>query len=235
MGKELLFEIGVEEIPSTYMPGMLAALEKNARSLLGDLRLDFEGLTVCGTPRRLVLHVTGLPDQQEPVERKGLGPPVSAAFDKDGHPTKAALGFAKTFGVEVTDLSREDTPKGERLAFVVKDPGSPTSEALPFLLDGLIRQLPSPKSMRWKRGKFAFVRPIHWVLALYEGKPLTFSMTESGQPEPDYPRASNITRGHRFMANKSFEVSGYDGYISKLHDHFVEPIIDDGEGGGRIP
>lgn len=235
MGKELLFEIGCEEIPSAYMPGMLASLEERARESFDNDALNFEGLSVHGTPRRLLLHVASLDEDQKMREREALGPPVSAAFDKDGNPTKAALGFAKSFGVEVADLSRKDTPKEERLAFIVKDSGGPTSLVLPILLDDLIRQLSSPKSMRWGRGKFAFVRPIQWVLALYGGKHLNIDVTKSGQLEPDYPPSGIKSRGHRFMAPVAFEVTGFDDYLTKLRAHKVEPVVDDGAGGGRIP
>ena len=91
MGKELLFEIGTEEIPSTYMPGLLDALEEGAVRAFGEARLDFEGLSVFGTPRRLVLHVADLAERQNPLSEEILGPPVSAAFDKDGNPSEVLL------------------------------------------------------------------------------------------------------------------------------------------------
>ena len=142
---ELLFEIGTEEIPSVYMPGMLAALKENAEKALTDARLEFSGLSVCGTPRRLVLHVAGLAEHQAPLSQELLGPPVAAAFDKDGNPTKAALGFAKSNGVEVSDLGRKDTEKGERLMYLREEEGDDSKIILVSLLTNLIGEIPSPK------------------------------------------------------------------------------------------
>ena len=115
MGKELLFEIGTEEIPSTYLQGMIAALNDRAETAFGEKRLDNEGLETFGTPRRLVLHVADLAECQKPLQEEILGPPVKNAFDEDGNPTKAALGFARTNGAEVSELKKVDTPKGARL------------------------------------------------------------------------------------------------------------------------
>ncbi len=236
MSKELLFEIGTEEIPSTYMTGMLAAFEKLARGMLKESRLEYEGLSVCGTPRRLVLHVAFLAEHQKPLSEELLGPPVKAAFDNDGEPTKAALGFARTNGVEVSALGRKDTPKGERLFFVREDPGKSTGEILGYELAHLIGQLPSPKSMRWGSGRFTFVRPLHWVLAIYGGEAISFNwMNEDGNAGGEIPSFRNKTRGHRFMGAEEFEVKNFDDYLKKMRAHKVEPIVDDGAGGGRIP
>ncbi len=229
MGKELLFEIGTEEIPSVYMTGMLDALRECAKAAFGEARLEFSGLSVCGTPRRLVLHVADLAEHQKPLSEELLGPPVSAAFDKDGNPTKAALGFARTNGVEVGDLARRDTPKGERLMFMKEDAGEKTQEVLYDSLLKILFGLPSPKSMRWGAGLNTFVRPVHWLLVLLGGQPL---------PGGNYLMSLNLgnkTRGHRFMAPEEFEVTGYADYLTKLRAHKVEPIVDDGAGEGRIP
>lgn len=237
MSKELLFEIGTEEIPSTYMTGMLASLEDLGRKMLEENRLDFEGLTVCGTPRRLVLHIASLAEHQNPLSEELLGPPVKTAFDQDGNPTKAALGFARTNGVDVQALGRKDTPKGERLFFVKEDSGKNTSEVIGDELARLIGQLPSPKSMRWGSGKFTFVRPIHWVLALYGNETVSVqSGGVAGNSSPlEIPSFQNKTVGHRFMGPEEFEVANFSDYVEKLRAHRVEPIVDDGQGGGRIP
>ncbi len=240
MGKELLFEIGTEEIPSAYLPGMLAALKERAGVAFAGARLDFDGLTVCGTPRRLVLHVADLAERQRPLTEEVLGPPVKAAFDADGNPTKAALGFARTNSVEVPDLGRRETNKGERLMFLREDAGLPCRLILPLdILVPLILGLPSPKSMRWAEGHLQFVRPIHWILALYGGELISTAglMEEVGPPIVRMiPSFGNKTRGHRFMGPaKPFEVKSFDDYLKKLSEHFVEPILDDGEGGGRVP
>ncbi|MBT3352963.1 MAG: glycine--tRNA ligase subunit beta [Nitrospinaceae bacterium] len=236
MGKELLFEIGCEEIPSAYMTGMLAALKERAEASFKEARLDFEGLTVMGTPRRLVLHVADLAEQQSPLKEEIFGPPVKNAFDDDGNPNKAALGFAKTSGVEVSQLQRVDTPKGERLMFLMEDEGEEVGSILSArVLYPLIRNLPSPKSMRWGSGRVPFVRPIHWVLALYGGKIVPEIKREGIASLLNFPYFNNSTFGHRFMAPEGFTVTGFDDYLMKLRAHKVEPVVDDGAGGGRIP
>jgi len=241
LSKELLFEIGCEEIPSAYMPGMLATLKERAKAAFKEARLDFNVLRVMGTPRRLVLHVAGLAEHQTPLNQELLGPPTSAAFDKDGNPTKAALGFAKTNGVEVADLARKDTPKGERLMFLKEDEGLPAQIILGECLVELIKEIPSPKSMKWGENSLRFVRPLHWVLAIYGGLQVDINefLNQKFTPGDLYSEIGrcfgNTTRGHRFMAPDEFEVSGFDDYLTKLRAHFVEPVVDDGAGGGRIP
>ena len=135
MGKELLFEIGTEEIPSTYMPGMIAALKERAEAALDEARLDYDGLATFGTPRRLVLHVADLAERQKPLEEEKLGPPVRNAFDADGNPTKAALGFARTNRAEVSELKQVETPKGARLMYFRVDAGEETKTVFGAIAD----------------------------------------------------------------------------------------------------
>ncbi len=232
MGKELVFEIGTEEIPSTYMPGMIAALKDRAEAAFVEARLDFEGLETFGTPRRLVLHVADLAERQKPLREEILGPPVKNAFDGDGNPTKAALGFARTNGVAVAELKEVDTPKGARLMYFREDLGQEAKAVLGPLLTKLIRELPSPKSMRWGAGKFSFVRPVQWILALYGQE-----CVDGPAPGEDesLPCFGPETYGHRFHANYIFDINSFQKYIDVLHENNVEPFVDDGSGGGRIP
>ena len=232
MGKELVFEIGTEEIPSTYMPGMIAALKDRAEAAFEEARLDFEGLETFGTPRRLVLHIADLAERQKPLQEEVLGPPVKNAFDENGNPTKAALGFARTNGADVSELKKVDTPKGARLMYFREDLGNETKTVLGPLLTKLIRELPSPKSMRWGVGKFSFVRPVQWILALY-GQECVGGPASS--EDTSLPPFGSITYGHRFHANKKLHISKFQEYIDVLRENNVEPIVDDGIGGGRIP
>ena len=232
MGKELLFEIGTEEIPSTYMPGMIAALKERAEVAFGEARLDYEGLETFGTPRRLVLHVADLAERQKPLQEERLGPPVKNAFDEDGNPTKAALGFARTNGAEVSDLKQVDTPKGARLMYFREDLGDEAKTVLGPLLTKVIQELPSPKSMRWGAGKFSFVRPVQWILALYGQEQISGPASDE---DTSLPLFSSATYGHRIHQNKQININNYQEYIHVLHDNTVEPLVDDGEGGGRIP
>lgn len=232
MGKELLFEIGTEEIPSTYMPGMLAALKARAEAAFNEARLAFEGLETFGTPRRLVLHVADLAERQKPLQEEILGPPVKNAFDEDGNPTKAALGFARTNGADVSDLKQVDTPKGARLMYFREDLGNETKAVLGPLLTKLIQDLPSPKSMRWGAGKFSFVRPVQWVLAVYDQESVDGPASNGDASLPPF---GSVTYGHRFHGNSKLNINGYRDYIQVLHENNVEPFVDDGSGGGRVP
>ena len=232
MGKELLFEIGTEEIPSIYMPGMLAALKARAEAAFNEARLTSEGLETFGTPRRLVLHVADLAERQEPLQEEILGPPVKNAFDEDGNPTKAALGFARTNGADVSELKQVNTPKGARLMYFREDLGDETKAVLGPLLTKLIQDLPSPKSMRWGAGKFSFVRPVQWVLAVY-GQESVDGPASTG--DASLPPFGSVTFGHRFHGNNKLNINGFQDYIQVLHKSKVEPFVDDGSGGGRIP
>lgn len=232
MGEELLFEVGTEEIPSTYMPGMLAALRERAEAALAEARLDFEGLETFGTPRRLVLRVAALAERQKPLREEILGPPVKNAFDEAGNPTRAALGFARTNGAEVSDLKRVDAPKGARLMYFREEAGEDARAVLGPLLMRLIRELPSPKSMRWGAGEFAFVRPVQWILALYGREGVE---TPAVVADASLPAFGSATFGRRFHENKEFYINGFKEYLHALRENNVEPLVDDGAGGGRIP
>ncbi|MEK6711735.1 MAG: glycine--tRNA ligase subunit beta [Nitrospinota bacterium] len=233
MGKELLFEIGTEEIPSVYMPGMLVELKKRAEAAFREARLAYKGLSTLGTPRRLVLHVEDLAERQENEEPKEiLGPPVSAAFDKEGKPTKAALGFAKTNGVEVSALGRKQTEKGERLMFLKPgEKGRATKDILHFdILLPVYSSLPSPKTMRWGAWSSRFVRPVHWLLCTYGGEALPGTVSSLavvasvGGESALHQRFGDTTRAHRFMSSgNTFKVTNLKEYLTVLRENYVEP------------
>ncbi len=214
------------------MPGMIAALKDRAEAAFEEARLDFEGLETFGTPRRLVLHIADLSERQKPLQEEVLGPPVKNAFDENGNPTKAALGFARTNGVDVSDLKKVNTPKGARLMYYREDLGDETKTVLGPLLTKVIRELPSPKSMRWGAGKFSFVRPVRWVLALYGQESVD---GPASSEDISIPRFGSGTYGHRFHSDKILNINNFKEYIHILHENNVEPFVDDGSGGGRIP
>jgi glycyl-tRNA synthetase beta chain len=217
---ELLLEIGTEEIPSDYLEGGLQELRQLAESHLRDNRIGVkEGLATYGTPRRLVLVGQAIAGKQEDVAQEMTGPPKSAAFDEQGKPTKAAFGFAKKQGLSVDELQILKTPKGEYLYIKRMVPGRPTREILSEILPGLIGKITWPKSMRWGTGEFAFVRPIHWILALYDGEVIPFKL--GGVTSGDK------TRGHRFMAPHIMEIHNLGDYLDKMRQSSV--IIDQKE------
>jgi glycyl-tRNA synthetase beta chain len=208
MHHELLFEIGTEEIPAGYIMPALLQLEKILGDRLTGLGLPYSTLRTAATPRRLAVSVNGLADRQEDREEEILGPPKKAAFDQSGQPTQAAIGFAKTRGVGVEALQIVATPKGEYLMVRVEQVGRQTEELLAELLPEVITSLNFPKSMRWGAGRTSFARPIQWLLAVYGGKTVSFSL--------DTITSSNLTCGHRFMARGPFPASSFADYVETL-------------------
>ncbi len=208
MTKEFLLEIGTEEIPAGFVTVALSAMEQIFTDLFKQARIQVGEIRTLGTPRRLVLVAKGLGESQSPQRTEKVGPPVSKAFGEDGKPNKMAMGFAKGQGVKVDDLKKVKTEKGEYLVAIIEDKGRPTVELLPEIIEKLIKDIPFKKSMRWMDLDVKFGRPVHWIVALFDGKvvPLQFGNIKSG----------NKTRGHRFMAPDEIAVNGFDDYIKKL-------------------
>lgn len=213
--KELFLEIGCEEIPAGFIPRATAAMEAIITKELAVARLTFSEIKTLATPRRLVLVVKGIPAVQPDAEITATGPSIKAAYDPSGKPTKAAEGFARGQGVEVADLQTITTDKGEYLFVSKQVTGRPTYELLAELLPSLVANIPFKKSMRWGDQDVRFARPIHWIVALFDGTvvPFNFGTIESGK----------ISRGHRFMANTPFPVSDFAGYLAECERHFVIP------------
>jgi glycyl-tRNA synthetase beta chain len=214
MQNELLFEIGSEEIPAGFIVPALENLEKGITRKLNELDLQFETIHRAATPRRLTICVQGLVRQQPDREEKFLGPARKAAFDAENKPTKAAIGFARSKGGAVSDLQVVDTPKGEYVMLVRLRRGEKTAALLPQVLQNLVRELPFPKSMCWGAGKTSFARPIHWLLALYEGRTIEFQVGDI--------TSGVTTRGHRFMTPATpFEVTDFAQYVEQLRRNHV--------------
>ena len=214
MFHELLLEIGTEEIPSDYLENGLKALRDLAESQLKTSRIEIgEPLVAYGTPRRLVLIGRAVQDKQDDTVQEITGPPKAAAFDDKGNPTKAALGFAKKHGVSVQDLGLLGTPKGDYLFVKRSIPGKPTAEVLSGVFPRILADIPWPKSMRWGSEGFPFVRPIHWMIALYDNAVIPFEVAGI--------KSGNSTAGHRFMAPRMMQVASLDDYLAKLGKSFV--------------
>jgi glycyl-tRNA synthetase beta chain len=198
MRRELVFEIGAEEIPSAALYSAIGQLKADAERALEDARLDYAIVDVFGSPRRLVLRVSDLAERQEDQTLRAKGPAVKAAFDAEGNPTKAAEGFARGKGVNVSDLERVEDESGAYVYAVIDRPGRPATEVLPDLLAGLVVGVDWPKSMRWGSGEARFIRPLRWMLALFgaEVVPVTFGDVVAGR----------ITYGHRFLSPGPLEV-----------------------------
>ena len=208
MSLDLLVEVGVEEIPAGYLAPALSALEERTAKVLTDAGLPFQKIQTWCTPRRLALAVWQLAERQEDMVQEVTGPPVKAAYDANGTPTKAAEGFARGQGVSVTELITVETPKGPYLAVRKEMKGRDASVVLAEMLPGLILGLPFPKYMRWGKGEIVFVRPIHWLVAVLEGKVLDMALGSI--------KAGNISHGHRFLHPGPVEINSPDEYEEKL-------------------
>src|SRR5580704_15074564 len=210
---ELLFEVGCEEIPAGMLPKAEEELRTNIEKLLAAESLS-EGVTVetFSAPRRLTAWVRGLPAKQSDVETEVTGPPKSVAFDSVGAPTRAAQSFAEKQHAHVNDLYLIQTPKGEYLAAKQIKLGKTAEQILTAILPRAVHDLTWPRSMTWTGlDGPRFIRPIRWILAVLDGKPLKFSI--AGLP------AGDTTRGHRFTGANSIRVRNFSDYEKKLHSN----------------
>ena len=214
----LIFEIGTEEIPARFLSDAISKLKGNAEKLFCEYRLCFGALRIFATPRRLSMLVE-VDRSQTATQKEVWGPPENAAFDKEGKPTKAAESFAKSQGISIDDISIGEKGKGRYVFAAVKETSRLTSEVLPELMPRLFDSFHFPKAMRWGDGNFKFVRPVHWILTIYDNQrvPFEFEGIKSG----------NITRGHRFLSPASFEIKDSKAYINLLKNNFV--VIDPAE------
>lgn len=213
MTKDLLLEIGLEEVPAKFMPPALSQLAELAKSTLQEKRIGFVGVKTYGTPRRLVLHIEGLAPLQEDLAKEVRGPAKKAAFDAAGNPTKAVLGFAKSQGVAVEDLEVRDLGNGEYLYALVQEKGQPTLTILPDLLPQMIVSLNFPKNMRWGDKDLRFARPIKWLLALYGEDLIPFELAGV--------HSGKSTYGHRFLSQGPLEIANSADYFAKMTANYV--------------
>ncbi len=208
MSREMLFEIGTEELPWGAIESGREQLAAKTAELLTANRLAFSGLEVYSTPRRLAVYLAELDERQQDREQTLKGPAAEAAFDAQGQPTQAALGFARSKGVDPAALEVRDTPKGKFCFAVVKEEGRSTQELLPALLEELARSLNFRKSMRWGSGQFRFARPVRWLLALYGDRVVPVEL--------DGLVADNTTRGHRLYSSKTLIIWEPNRYLEVL-------------------
>ena len=215
---DLLFEIGTEEIPASYVPPVLEQLRKTAAESLTNHRIPFNEVETLGTPRRITLVVKGIKTLQESQETEVVGPPKSVAYDENGEPTKAAIGFAKTQGVELTALRIVETERGEYVAASKLETGVPAQEVLETLLTEWIEELRFPKTMRWEtksegpRAFARFARPIRWLVALLGDEVIDCTYGDAD--------AGRLTYGHRALYPEpiTLECADLDNYVEKLRD-----------------
>ena len=209
MAKDLLFEIGAEEIPAGFMPNILGQLKQLAETKLNDAHLPFESIETYGTPRRLALIVKGIADASAEISERHKGPSASIAYDADGNATKAAIGFARGKGLDVADLVVEDG----YIYAETKTAGVPAKDIVTDMLPQLITGLNFPKSMHWGDLDAKFVRPVRWLVALLDEEviPVEFATVQSG----------NVSRGHRFLGADEITIKNAASYVETLKENFV--------------
>lgn len=211
--RNVILEIGTEEIPSRFLPEALDSLERLARSALSANRLGFKDVRTYATPRRLVLSVRELDETQNSSTEVLKGPPLSSAYDSEGNPTRAALGFAKSKGVDVNALCELEVDGVRYVAAEVHEESRRTLDVLPDLLRGLVEGLSFPKSMYWSDPGVRFARPIRWILALADDAVVPFEYGDV--------RSGRTTSGHRFMGQKVIEVRNAGEFLERLYDNNV--------------
>jgi glycyl-tRNA synthetase beta chain len=207
--RDFLVEIGTEELPPKSLLDLAQAFADGVAKGLDSAGISHKAVERFATPRRLAVRVRRLDERQPDRAIERRGPPLKAAFDAQGAPTQAALAFARSCGVDVTALERQETPKGAWLVHRGVEPGARTTDLLPGIVQAALDALPVAKRMRWGDGEAEFVRPVHWVLMIYgrDWVPCTIL----GVP------ASNVTFGHRFMAPRALRISSPAAYVQTLH------------------
>jgi glycyl-tRNA synthetase beta chain len=208
MKRDYLLEIGCEELPAGFVGPALWFGREKYDEVLKKARLSFDGVDIYGTPRRLTYIVRGLKDRQRASQETVLGPPKSVGFDASGKPTKAAEGFARSQGVDVSAMKLFQTDRGEYLGYVKEEAAKPVEEILPQLVSDWIPTIPFKKTMRWADLEVRFARPMHWIVSLYGDKviPLSFGNVAAG----------NTTYGHRFLAPGPIALASPGEYLDKL-------------------
>jgi glycyl-tRNA synthetase beta chain len=212
VARDLLLEVGAEEIPASFIVPALEDLERILTGKMAEARLKHGEVRTFGTPRRLAVWVRDVADAGEDVTTERLGPSVKAAFDKEGKPTVAATKFAESLKVPVSELGRTQTAKGEYLSAKVQEKGRPAQEILAEALHAAVHGINFRKSMRWGDVDMAFARPVQWLVALLgEGVlPVVFGDVKSGR----------TTYGHRFLAPGPIELArpaDYEAALEKAH------------------
>ncbi len=212
----LLLEIGTEDLPARFIQPALQQLGENTEKILRENYISCTGTRVFGTPRRLAVIAEGIPRMQEDRTKEVWGPSKKAAFDADGNPTKAAAGFAQSQGISVESLIVRKKDKGEYLVAVIEEKGVEVRDVLPELLKKIVLSIHLPKAMRWGDKDVKFVRPIRWLLSLFDKEVISFDI--------DGIESSNLTRGHRFLSPAAFQLREIPSYTKLLGNNCV--IVD---------
>jgi len=206
--RDFLLELGTEELPPKALPVLSAALHAELLKRLNDARFAYTGSRAYASPRRLAVLVENLAGTQPAQQVERRGPAKAAAYGKDGQPTSAALGFARSCGVDFAALDTLQTDKGEWLVYRAQQPGRPLAELLPDFVREALAALPIPKRMRWGSGDAEFVRPVHWLVALHGAEVIPMEIFGIA--------ADRVTRGHRFLGEQSIAIPVPGDYAALL-------------------
>ena len=206
--RDFLVEIGTEELPPKSLPALSQAFTDGIVAGLAAAGVKHGAVQPYAAPRRLAVLVKKLAERQPDQELKRKGPPVSAAFDASGQPTRAATAFAESCGTTVAALGRVQEAKGEFLYYTGTRPGAETATLLAGLVQASLDKLPIAKRMRWGAGSAEFVRPVHWVVMLFGSEVVPATILDVA--------AADRTRGHRFMAPKEIRLTSPASYAKKL-------------------
>lgn len=213
MSSSLLLEIGTEEIPARFIREGLILLKDNTAAIFAENNIGYSDIVTYATPRRLAVIVKDIPARQNTTVREVLGPAKKIAFDENGTPSKAAMGFANSQGIAIDRLTSRTTDKGEYLLAVIEQKGAEVSDVLPEVLKKIILSLHFHKAMRWGDNNLRFVRPIHWILAILDREIIPL--------EIDGIKSGNATKGHRFLSPGSFVIRDIDSYAGLLEKSYV--------------
>jgi len=210
--KPLLIEIGSEEIPARFIPIGVALLKDALTQLFDNSSIEYGSISEYSTPRRLALLIDDVAEKQKDRTIESLGPPKNVAYDDQGLPTKAALGFAKNLKIDINDLSIKETERGLYVSATIEEKGRPTVDVLSEELPKIISSLKLPKSMRWGDSALRYFRPIQWILAILGTDIIPFKL--------DSIKSSNISYGHRFLSPVAIKITTPSAYLSSLkHNH----------------
>jgi glycyl-tRNA synthetase beta chain len=236
MDRELLLEIGCEELPASWLAPLTRQLGERLGAQLAVFRIGVGApIETHSTPRRLTAAIARISERQTDLEEQVTGPPVAAAFGPDGEPTPAAIGFARKAGIEPSALETVDTPKGRYVGYTRHERGKATVDVLPDVLAATLRDLAFPKQMRWDawlddgRGEFTFGRPVRWLLFLHGGRVVPFTIRRNALAQTTSVqdvRSGAVTYGHRVLAGsgragRALKVRSVSDYRAKLGEHFV--------------
>lgn len=219
MNRDLFYEIGTEEIPARYINNALKEIYDLLSKNLKALNIDFESIEVKTTPRRFAIIIRNIAEKQQDLKEEFKGPSKKIAYDQDGNPTKALLGFVKGKGGKLEDVELRTSGEDEYIYLTVEKDGQATVNYVKDMLENVVRNMNFPKPMRWGGKNLKFIRPIRWFICVFHGTHIAFDI--------EGIKTTNITKGHRFLGTQEIEIIDFEDYKKKLRENFV--ILDQDE------